>query len=166
MDYGESGGFCEPCPGDTEQDCIDSSFSDDLGTIECESVCVVDQPCATSDACDDGKFCNMDHGKKGGYCEPCPGDTDQDCVDLGFNDDFGTAECQSVCVGKGTSDDSDSTTDGTGDGSGPGNDGSSGGLDSGKDKKPSCATCTSDQQSGPGLERISPIGLKCEYGPY
>ena len=164
MDYGKSGGFCEPCPGETEQDCIDSNFVDDLGTTECESVCVVDQPCATSDACDDGKFCNMDHGMKGGYCEPCPGDTVQDCVDSGYNDDLGTAECQSVCVGKdGTSDGSDSSSDGTGDGSDSGNDGSSGGSSSGEDKKPSCATCTSDQQSGPGLERISPIN---GYGHY
>ena len=61
-------------------------------------------PCITSADCEDGEVCNMDEG--GGYCESCPGDTDEDCIDAGYITPLGTAECQSVCVvGKITTDD-------------------------------------------------------------
>ena len=44
FDNGETGGFCEPCPGDlTDQDCVNAAYINDLGTAECKSVCVVEQ---------------------------------------------------------------------------------------------------------------------------
>ena len=43
FDYGPDGGFCEKCPGNTDQNCIDSGFITELGTEECKNVCVVDR---------------------------------------------------------------------------------------------------------------------------
>ena len=44
FDNGETGGFCEPCPGDlTDQDCVNARYINDLGTAECKSVCVAEQ---------------------------------------------------------------------------------------------------------------------------
>ena len=40
MDLGEHGGFYEPCPGNTEIDCHDANFNQQLGTDECLNVCV------------------------------------------------------------------------------------------------------------------------------
>ena len=61
-------------------------------------------PCIISTDCEDGEVCNMDLA--GGYCELCPGETNEDCIDAGYNTELGTAECQSVCVvGKITTDD-------------------------------------------------------------
>ena len=57
-----------------------------------------EQLCGTTADCDDGDLCNFDDGASGGFCEPCPGETDQDCIDSGYITDLGTAECQSVCV--------------------------------------------------------------------
>ena len=57
-----------------------------------------EQDCGTSDDCNDGELCNFDDGESGGFCEPCPGETDQDCVNSGYITDLGTAECKSVCV--------------------------------------------------------------------
>ena len=94
--------------------------------IQCDDC---DSPCVTTIDCDDGELCNMDDGESGGLCQPCPGETDQACINSKFIHDLGTAECQSVCVGN---DDSDSGTN----------------------ENQSCDTCTSDQQSGQGLERI------------
>ena len=34
-------GFCEPCPGETDQDCFDALFTTNNGTVECQNVCVV-----------------------------------------------------------------------------------------------------------------------------
>ena len=39
MQYGEYGGLCKPCPGDTYQDCIDEELVTELGTVECQRVC-------------------------------------------------------------------------------------------------------------------------------
>ena len=106
----EGGGYCESCPGDTNEDCIDAGYNMPLGTAECQSVCVDDaasaSSCKTSDDCGDGKLCNMDKGHAGGFCELCPGETTEDCLDAGYITSLGTAECQSVCVvGKITTDD-------------------------------------------------------------
>ena len=57
-----------------------------------------EQACGTTADCNDGELCNFDDGESGGFCEPCPGETDQDCVDSGYITDLGTAECKSVCV--------------------------------------------------------------------
>jgi len=57
-----------------------------------------EQACGTTVDCNDGELCNFDDGESGGFCEPCPGETDQDCVDSGYITDLGTAECKSVCV--------------------------------------------------------------------
>ena len=57
-----------------------------------------EQLCGSTADCDDGDLCNFDDGASGGFCEPCPGETDQDCIDSGYITDLGTAECQSVCV--------------------------------------------------------------------
>ena len=54
--------------------------------------------CGTTADCNDGDLCNFDYGADGGFCEPCPGETDQDCVDSGYDNDLGTDECKSVCV--------------------------------------------------------------------
>merc|ERR1712147_422638 len=43
MDHGEFGGWCESCRAETDQDCIDEHFNTDLGTTECQSVCVAGQ---------------------------------------------------------------------------------------------------------------------------
>ena len=48
MDYGADGGFCEICPGITDQHCINATFITELGTAECQSVCVESN---TVDAC-------------------------------------------------------------------------------------------------------------------
>lgn len=40
MDLGEHGGFYEPCPGNTEIDCHDANFNQQLGTDECLNICV------------------------------------------------------------------------------------------------------------------------------
>ena len=61
-------------------------------------------PCKTSDDCGDGKVCNMDKGHAGGFCELCPGETTEDCLDAGYITSLGTAECQSVCVESNTVD--------------------------------------------------------------
>ena len=57
-----------------------------------------EQACGTTADCNDGELCNFDDGESGGFCEPCPGETDQDCVDSGYITDLGTAECKRVCV--------------------------------------------------------------------
>ena len=54
--------------------------------------------CETTADCNDGDLCNFDYGADGGFCEPCPGETDQACVDTGYHTDLGTDECKSVCV--------------------------------------------------------------------
>ena len=59
--------------------------------------CMKKTPCKRG-SCGKGKLCNMDNGKSGGFCEPCPGKTDRDCFDRGFSNGFGFAECRSVCV--------------------------------------------------------------------
>ena len=51
-----------------------------------------EQACGTTADCNDGELCNFDDGESGGFCEPCPGETDQDCVDSGYITDLGTAE--------------------------------------------------------------------------
>ena len=56
--------------------------------------------CLTSDDCDVGDMCNMDSGEDGGLCETCPGNTENDCYDAGFNQQLGTEECLNVCVGQ------------------------------------------------------------------
>ena len=110
MDDGEAGGYCELCPGETVDDCIDATYITPLGTAECQSVCVNDaasaSSCKTSTDCGDGEVCNMDKGHAGGFCELCPGETTEHCLDAGYITPLGTAECQSVCVvGKITTDD-------------------------------------------------------------
>ena len=40
MDFGSSGGFCEPCRAKSYQDCIDEGFQSSLGTDECIKVCL------------------------------------------------------------------------------------------------------------------------------
>ena len=57
-----------------------------------------DPECRKSADCDDGGLCNMDYGVDGGFCETCPGITEQHCVNASFITDLGTTECQSVCV--------------------------------------------------------------------
>lgn len=57
-------------------------------------------PCLTSDDCDVGDMCNMDWGEDGGLCETCPGNTENDCYDAGFNQQLETDECLNVCVGQ------------------------------------------------------------------
>ena len=57
-----------------------------------------EQVCGTTADCDDGELCNFEYGESGGFCESCPGETDQDCVAAGYITDLGTAECKSVCV--------------------------------------------------------------------
>ena len=57
-----------------------------------------EQDCETTADCGDGELCNFDYGADGGFCEPCPGETDQACIDSGYNTDLGTDECKSVCV--------------------------------------------------------------------
>ena len=56
-----------------------------------------DQVCGTTADCDDGELCNFEYGESGGFCESCPGESDQDCVASGYITDLGTAECKSVC---------------------------------------------------------------------
>ena len=57
-----------------------------------------EQDCETTADCNDGELCNFDYGADGGFCEPCPGETDQACIDSGYHTDLGTDECKSVCV--------------------------------------------------------------------
>ena len=57
-----------------------------------------EQNCASSDDCDNGGMCNFDYGSNGGFCETCPGDTEQACIDTGFHTDLGTEECKKLCV--------------------------------------------------------------------
>ena len=57
-----------------------------------------EQVCGTTADCDDGELCNFEYGESGGFCESCPGETDQHCVATGYITDLGTAECKSVCV--------------------------------------------------------------------
>ena len=59
---------------------------------------VICSECGTTTDCADGELCNFDYGDDGGFCEPCPGETEQACVDSGYHTDLGTAECKSVCV--------------------------------------------------------------------
>jgi len=98
----QAGGFCELCPGETNEDCIDAGYNTELGTAECQSFCVDDaaseSTCITSADCKNGEVCNMDDGEAGGYCELCPGETVDDCIDATYITPLGTAECQSVCV--------------------------------------------------------------------
>ena len=60
------------------------------------------QTCVTTADCKEnfaiGEFCNFDYGESGGFCELCPGESDQDCVYSGYSTDLGTAECKRVCV--------------------------------------------------------------------
>ena len=102
MDQGEAGGYCELCPGETVDDCIDATYITALGTAECQSVCVDDaasaSSCKTSADCEDGEVCNMNKGHAGGFCELCPGETTEDCLDVGNITPLGLHECQSVCV--------------------------------------------------------------------
>ena len=42
----------------------------------------------------------MQDGEYGGLCEPCPGDTNQDCINEEFVTELGTAECQKMCAGE------------------------------------------------------------------
>ena len=56
-----------------------------------------DQVCGTTADCDDGELCNFEYDESGGFCESCPGESDQDCVASGYITDLGTAECKSVC---------------------------------------------------------------------
>ena len=53
--------------------------------------------CESSDECLDGAICNFDYDY-GGWCQPCPGDTEQACHDSGFDNGKGTDECKSICV--------------------------------------------------------------------
>ena len=40
MDYGNQGGFCESCPGNTDSACVNAQFNQQLGTDECRNVCI------------------------------------------------------------------------------------------------------------------------------
>ena len=52
-------------------------------------------PCSTTADCEDREMCNEDH--TGAYCESCPGETVEDCTNVGYSPP-GQAECLSVCV--------------------------------------------------------------------
>ena len=56
--------------------------------------------CESSDECLDGGICNFDFDY-GGFCETCPGNTEQSCYDTGFHNDKGTDECKSICIPQG-----------------------------------------------------------------
>jgi len=60
------------------------------------------EPCTSSADCGDG-ICNMDFAPDGGLCEPCPGNTDQDCYDEGYDNNEGTFECLIFCAVEPTS---------------------------------------------------------------
>ena len=57
-----------------------------------------EQDCTSSDDCDNGGMCNYDYGSNGGFCETCPGDTEQACIATGFHTELGTEECKKLCV--------------------------------------------------------------------
>ena len=59
------------------------------------------EPCFKSADCDVGEMCNMNWGvDDGGICESCPGNTENDCFNAGFNQQLGTEQCLDVCVGQ------------------------------------------------------------------
>ena len=53
--------------------------------------------CESSDECLDGDICTFDFDY-GGWCQTCPGDTEQACYDTSFNNGKGIDECRSICV--------------------------------------------------------------------